>query len=218
MLLAPDENTKVARLFSFLMLGEQVAHDCARAQTKIVTDSAMRRFLRAQVRQEAFHTKVFECGVLWLVPRGIRRCPALAPMNAYRRRLEETLGDGNFAETLLAQQVLLEGLGDVVFNRINQGMTDRGLGFTRLRRIILRQEHTHHTFGVRCLEKLIAMDDTLVERLRAAFPEYLILIEAMLDTLQGLFEFFDEEPGHYMSELQGELPDWLGQAQGPKTY
>lgn len=54
-----------------------------------------------------------------------------------------------------AQQIILEGLGVVVFNRIGNGMTERGVGFTRLRQMLTRQAHAHHTFGLRTLNQAI---------------------------------------------------------------
>jgi len=60
LLVLPDQSRQIARLFSFLMLGERLAHDCAAQQEAITSDASARRFLSAQTRQEGFHAQVFQ--------------------------------------------------------------------------------------------------------------------------------------------------------------
>ena len=209
MLLAADDRKQVARLFCFLALGEQLSRDCARGQAKLTSDRAMRRFLLMQVRQEAFHKRLFEGAILYLAPRGIHRPPSLSPLARYRQMIERALHEGNLAETLLAQQVLLEGLGEVLLDRIDQGMTDRGMGLARLRRLVLAQEHTHHAFGLRRIERFIDTQNHSRDRLRRRTQEYLYLIEEIFTELMEFFEFFDEDPQAYMSDLRNGLPESL---------
>ena len=209
MLVAPDQALQIARLLSFLMQGERLAHDCARTQANLATDPGMRHFFLAQARQEGLHAKVFQQGILWLTPKGARQPSVLGPMNHYRELLEKALRRAEFAETLLAQQVILERLGEVILDRVNYGMTQRGLGFKRLRRMLLNQEHAHHVFGLRCLERLVAADMTLQQRLRERGAQYLHLADVMFEQTQDLFAFFDEDPAVYAADTRKNLPQWL---------
>ena len=209
MLLAADYRKQSARLFSFLALGEQLSRDCARKQAKLTNDKAMRRFLLRQARQEAFHKRLFEGAVLYLAHRGIRRPPSLLPLTRYRQLIERALHEGDLAETLLAQQVLMEGLGEVLLGRIDQGIADREMGLERLRRLILAQEHAHHAFGLRRIERYIVPQNPTHIRLEQRTQEYLGLIEQIFTELSEFFEFFDEDPQAYMSSVCADLPESL---------
>ncbi|WP_447977472.1 hypothetical protein [Candidatus Nitrospira bockiana] len=59
MVIRPDERVPIARLLTFLMQGELLARDCARAQADLAADVRQRRFLLSQARQEAAHALVF---------------------------------------------------------------------------------------------------------------------------------------------------------------
>lgn len=203
------QRAQIARLFSFLVIAERLAHDCALAQAGIAPDASMRRFLLAQARQEAFHAQVFQGAVRCLAPRGISSGPSLLPMTRYRALLEDAIRRRDIPETLLAQQVILEGLGDVVLDRIDAGMTDRGMGFARLRRTLLNQEHAHHIFGLRRLERLINTGRASAATLRERGKEYLALTDEILAVQGDLFEIFDEDPTAYASAVRAHLPIWL---------
>ena len=205
----PTQRVEIARLFGFLVIAERLAHDCALAQAAIAPDSSMRRFLLAQARQEAFHARIFQGAVSCLAPRGISSGPSLLPMTRYRALLEDAIRRRDIPETLLAQQVILEGLGDVVLDRINAGMTERGMGFARLRRTLLNQEHAHHIFGLRQLEQLINTGRASAATLRDRGKEYLALTDAILAVQGDLFESFDEDPIAYASAVRRHLPSWL---------
>ncbi len=203
------QHAQIARLFGFLLVAERLAHDCALAQAAIAPDSGTRRFLLAQARQEAFHARVFQGAIACLAPGGISNGPSLSPMTRYRALLEDAIRRRDFPETLLAQQVILEGLGDVVLDRISAGMTQRGIGFTRLRRTLMNQEHAHHVFGLRRLAQLIATGGASAVTLRERGKEYLALSEAILAALGDLFETFDEDPTAYVSAARHHFPSWL---------
>ena len=203
------QHTQIARLFSFLVIAERLAHDCALAQAAIAPNAGMRRFLLAQARQEAFHARVFQGAISWLAPRGISSAPSFLPMTRYRALLEDAIRRRDFPETLLAQQVILEGLGDVVLDRISAGMTERGMGFARLRRTLLNQEHAHHIFGLRRLEQLIDTGRASAASLRERGKEYLALTDTILSVHGDLFEAFDEDPIAYASAVRRHMPSWL---------
>lgn len=204
-----DQRLHIARLFSFLVLAERVAHHCALGQASVVEHVATRRFLLAQSRQEAFHACVFQSAMHWLAPRGITNEAAARPIARYQALLRDAIRRRDFVETVLAQQVILEGLGEVVLSSISAGIAQRGLGFARLRRTLLTQEHAHHTFGLRQLHQLTAADGTLVVALRERGLEYLALTDDILAVLADLFEVFDEDPAAYASAARRRLPNWI---------
>src|SRR5712691_9711517 len=187
MLVRPDEREPLARLLQFLEHGERLAHDCARAQAALAPDPSMRRFLAGQARQEALHAAVFQGAIAWLAPRHLSACPLLPALERYRALIEDAIRRGRFLETVLAEQVILEGLGEAILGRIEAGLVKRKAGFSRLRRILLHQEEAHHGFGLRVLERAIADGETSPEGLRLLGENYLALLDAMVVALSGLF-------------------------------
>ncbi|MEW6542231.1 MAG: hypothetical protein AB1411_01325, partial [Nitrospirota bacterium] len=186
MLVRPDERAPIARLLRFLEQGERLAHDCASAQAALAPEPRMARFLLSQARQEAFHAVAFQGAIAWLAPRHLGACPLLPPLGRYRTLLDEAIRRNDFVETVLAEQIILEGLGEAILKRIEAGLAKRGAPFGRLRRILIHQEEAHHAFGRRCLERAIEAGRTSPDRLRPPGLEYLALTEAMVGTLSGL--------------------------------
>jgi hypothetical protein len=210
--LHPGETTKVARLFGFLLLGEQLAGDMAARQAALAPAPKLGRFLQTQAHQEAFHAVVFQGVIHWLAPRGLRMPPRHPSMERYRGLMESALARGDLAESLLALQVLLEAMGDVVLEAIDTGSERRGLGFRRLRRVLRQQEQTHHAFGVHQLVNLVSADATQRARLQGQAQNYLEVIDAMFVELEELFLDFDENPSDYRRAFQRRLPVWLAPA------
>lgn len=211
MVVMPNERVPIARLLTFLEHGEQLAHDCAKGQAVLAPDRGTRRFLESQARQEGAHALVFQGAIAWLAPRHLGGCPVLPPLERYRSLLEEALAGGRFAETLMAEQIILEGLGEAILQRIEFGLAKREAPFGRLRRILLHQEEAHHAFGRRALERMIASGMASREELRVRAQEYLALMGGMVTTLANLFELIDEDPALYAGNATSYLPDWLRQ-------
>ncbi len=209
MLVRPDERVPLARLLQFLEHGERLAHDCARAQATLASDANMRRFLFGQARQESFHATVFHGAVVWLAPRHLGACPVLPPLERYRALIEEAIRERRFAETLLAEQIILEGLGEAILKRLEAGLVKRQAGFGHLRRILLHQEETHHAFGSRTLERAIEAGQASPEVLRVRAPEYLAVADEMVLALGDLFVSIDEDADAYIKDARSSLPDWL---------
>lgn len=209
--LLPTEHRQIARLFDFLLQGEQLAFDCASAQATLFDDRASQKFLRNQARQEKFHYHVFKSGIGILAPKGISGTPGKLEMQSYRRLLEAALRRGDRAETLLGMQVLLEGLGDVALKHISAGFETRHLQFLcrRVRHLVAGQEDAHHSFGLRRLDALMQQPE-LAEAMRQRSQDYLELLDRLLDSVAELFDFFGEEPQCYKREFQQSLPEWLG--------
>jgi hypothetical protein len=209
MVVLPDERVPIARLLKFLEHGEQLAHDCARAQAALAPDPRMRKFLLTQARQEAYHALVFQGAIAWLAPRHLGGCPLLLPLERYRGLLEDAIRHGRFGETLMAEQIILEGLGEAILSRIEFGLAKRQAPFGRLRRILLYQEEAHHAFGHRALDRAVTEGAASYENLRPRAEEYLALTHEMVTTLTDLFEDIDEDPALYAANAKSFLPGWL---------
>lgn len=209
MLVTPSERVPIARLLTFLEHGERLAHDCARAQASLAPDRRMGRFLTAQARQEAMHALVFQGAIAWLAPRHLGDTPFLPALEQYRQLLEGALRRRDFLETLLAEQIILEGLGEAILNRIEEGLVKRNVPFRRLRHILLHQEEAHHGFGRRVIARAIVAQEVDPARLRRRAQKYLALTDQMVLTLSDLFESIAEDPAVWASDVRSYLPDWL---------
>lgn len=209
MIVLPDERVPIARLLRFLEQGERLAHDCARRQARLAPEPALSRFLKGQARQEAAHAVIFQGAIAWLAPRHLGPCPFLAPLERYRTLIEQALGRGDFAETILAEQIILEGLGEAILQRIEAGLVKRRAPFIRLRRLFLLQEEAHHATGCRFLERQVATGQASADALRLQAQAYLELAQAMVMTLADLFTSIDEDPSAWASDIDQYLPAWL---------
>jgi hypothetical protein len=209
-----DERVPIVRLLQFLEQGERLARDCAKAQAALAGDERASRFLLGQSRQEAFHAVVFQGAIRWLMPRHVGGSPLLPPLERYRRLLEAALAEKNFAETLLAEQIVLEGLGEAILKRIERGLEKRGAACGPIRRLLIHQEEAHHAFGRRMLERAIDDGRASAERLRAVAPQYVELVDAMLVGVADLFDTIREDPRAWAADAKGYLPLWL---QGGET-
>ena len=209
MLVHHDEKLPIARLLTFLEHGERLAHTCAKAQAALALDPGHRQFLLSQARQEAIHAMVFQGAIAWLAPRYLGESPVLPALEDYRRLLLDALARKDLMETILAEQVILEGLGEAILTRIEGGLVKRAAPYGRLRRILLYQEAAHHGFGRRMLERAMVEGRTDVEILRHHAQDYLVLTERMVLALSELFESIDEDPTAWADDIRKFLPPWL---------
>ena len=209
MLVRPDEKVPIARLLAFLEHGERMANECAKAQAALAPDFGSRRFLLSQARQEATHQIVFQGAIAWLAPRHLGDAPFLPALEEYRTILSDALARKDLLETFLAEQVILEGLGEAILTRIEEGLAKRAAPFGRLRRVLLQQEETHHGFGRRMLERAMAEGRTDAEALRRRAQDYLALTDQMVLTLSDLFESIAEDPTAWANDVRKFLPSWL---------
>ncbi|MBX9660975.1 MAG: hypothetical protein K2X00_20655 [Nitrospiraceae bacterium] len=212
MLVAPDEKVPIARLLTFLEHGERMAHDCAQAQAVLAPDAPSRRFLVSQARQEAAHAFVFQGAIAWLAPKHLGDAPFLPALEAYREKLDDALARQDLFETFLAEQVILEGLGEAILTRIEEGLVKRAAPFGRLRRILLQQEEAHHGFGRRMLERAMGDGRIGAVTLSRRAQDYLALTDQMVLTLSDLFETIDEDPAVWAQDVRKFLPSWLAEA------
>jgi len=208
MLVRPDEKVPIARLLTFLEHGERMAYDCAKAQAALAQDAGARRFLASQSRQEAMHAVVFQGSIAWLAPKHLGDAAFLPALEEYRTILDDALVRRDLIETYLAEQVVLEGLGEAILTRIEQGLAKRAAPFGQFRRILLHQEEAHHGFGRRQLERAIVRGETDMQDLRRRAQRYLALTDAMVFTLCDLFESIDEDVSAWAHDVRTFLPDW----------
>ncbi|MDX2251095.1 MAG: hypothetical protein NW202_02310 [Nitrospira sp.] len=209
MLVHPDEKVPIARLLTFLEHGERMAHDCAKAQAGLAEDLGTRRFLLSQAKQEAIHARVFQGAIAWLAPKHLRDASFLPALEEYRRILDVALARRDLMETVLAEQVVLEGLGEAILTHIERGLAKRAAPFGQIRRILLRQEEAHHGFGRRWLERAIARGETDAPALQRQAQKYLALSDAMILELSDLFLTIDEDPTVWAADVRTFLPEWL---------
>ncbi len=206
MLLASEERRQIARLFNFLLQGEQLAFDCATRQAQLFQQTAASRFLLSQARQEATHVRIFKAGIGILAPRGVGEPLGKVAMARYRSLLGSALDKGEQAESLLGMQIILEGLGDIALHRISAGIPARGLAFHRVRQLLVVQEDAHHRFGLRQFQNLMALQPDEADTIYRRAEDYLALAEELVCSIRPLFEYFDEDPRDYISELQRSIP------------
>ncbi len=209
MLVYPDEQVPVARLLTFLEHGECMARDCAKAQATIAPERGMQKFLQSQARQETMHALVFQSAIAWLAPRHLGDAPFLPALEEYRNKLNDALARQDLLETFLAEQVILEGLGEAILTRIEEGLVKRHAPFGRLRRMLLHQEAAHHGFGRRMLEQAMVEGQTDAATLRRRAQDYLALTDQMVLTLSDLFESIAEDPTAWAHDVRRFLPEWL---------
>ena len=209
MLLPIDERRQIARLFNFLLMGEQIAQDCASRQSRLFKDPLAQRFLQAQARQEGLHAKIFKAGIGILSPRGVGEPLARKQMEQYRTMLDKALLRGDALESLLGMQVIFEGLGEVALTRISAGFASRNLAFERVRKLVVGQEDAHHSFGLRQFQQLSSTTNNKLPGLRQQGQLYLEILDDTLRTLEPLFDYFDENPQDYLAELKQVLPPEL---------
>ena len=209
MLIGPGEHVPIARLLNFLAQGEHLAHDVAHTQAALTPDLHARRFLLNQARQEAVHAVVFQGASAWLVPRHLGASPSLKALDQYQACVCDALRRKDLFESILAEQIILEGLGEALLTRIEAGLVKRHAGFRRLRQILLHQEEAHYAFGRRLLDRAITAGETDPDRLRPRGHEYLALSEAMVMMVCDLFDSIDEDAAAWWTDAQRYVPEWL---------
>ncbi len=209
MLIKPGEHAHLAQLLSFMELGEQLAHDCAQTQCALAPERGMQTFLAGQARQEGYHAIAFQGAIRWLTPKTHQPSPVSDHMNQYRKLLEAAIARQDFVETLLAEQIILEGLGEAILKKLEAGLVKRGAPFCRLRRMLIHQEKAHHQFGLRVLSKMIEREEESYDSLRQRTQKYLPLGKTLLFSIQDAFYSLDEDPQDYWDEFHLNLPAWL---------
>lgn len=191
----------LASLFSLLAEGEALAARAANAQAEFCSELRQQRFFRAQAQQERLHHKVFGGAAVFF---GGAQSPNRA-LAAYARKVEHALQNQALLESVIAVQVVMEGLGEVMLQRLDSGIAKRGLGFIRLRRLILEQEKSHHRFG----ESLVTEWQEQATQMRCISSPYLNLVDEMIDEAHLITDFLHLDPAILRTEVRATLPQVL---------
>ena len=192
------------------MQGEQLAHQCAKQQARIFNDPVAVKFFDNQAKQERFHARVFKTGIGIIKPTGINDHLGKKAFDDYGRTLLAAVERGDKLESLLGMQIVMEGLAEVSLQHISDGFPSRGVGFNRIRHLIVGQEEAHHQFGVKQLQTYLPEADQ--NKLVSTYKLYLELAEALLYSVRDLFHYFDEDADLYYAELLDTVPSALSEA------
>ncbi len=203
----PETRRQMTRLFTALEFGEQLAHDCARQQARWIGNPQAQRFLNTQALQEASHAAFYRRAAEWLTPKHHYQAPET--LQRYGRRLQHALDHNDLCESLTGSQLVLEGFGEQIISRLNRGMDNHGIGFKHLRRVLLRQEHSHYAFGLRMLQQQTVSEPAISGLIQALAADYLQQVHGIIDEMSDVFVSLDEDPGEYCNDLLRNLPDWI---------
>lgn len=206
-MVTPAQRNQTARLFTVLARGEAMAHDCARRQAELVDDRRSRRFLQVQALQERAHRMLFDNAADWLAPQQKRVLPPA--MIEFEQRLQQALARGDLTESLVASQVVLEGLGEQILSRLNRGLDNQGICFTRQRRLLLHQEQSHFAFGQRLLQQRLQAGQARRGQVQELAGSYLLLVRDIVAEMAEVFDVLDEDACEYTEGLIAALPSWL---------
>ena len=205
--IAPDEKIQIARFLNFLLSGEKTAHRCAKKQARLCADTQLQHFLKNQARQERFHALTFQSAVLWLAPKGVS-CPASGHMLQYESLLSDAIENHDLPASIFGLQVILEGMGDIILERLNHGINQRGIGYQKIRKAIIAQEDTHHKTGLSYLENNFE-DTTMSLQYRHLINDYLFLIDEIFFSLRGLLDYFESDISEYINSFNQNIPYWV---------
>ena len=200
------DKLQIARLFQFIARGEQIASSCAVQQSKLATQLPMQRFFATQAKQERQHAFLFQHGAEWLTPKVSCRPQTIKGFDAFENKLATALQQNRLTESIIAQQIILEGLGEITLEKISISMESKSLGLRRIRETILVQERARHQFGHRQVRTLIQSPNINLPMLRRHCHEYLQIIQELLYELQSLFEYFHQDVSAYYQFVLSELP------------
>lgn len=207
------EQRALYRLVVIMAYGEQIALDGARAQARACTNPDARRTLRRQARHERFHLLVFNAAAATLRhlagPHPATTIPAA--LQRWHRTIMRTADNGRLAESLLVQQVFLEGLGHVLLRGIDQACEPSGPRLTRLRQTIIRQEAEHHTQGIALLTQELqqAARRTAASYWSDRVSQLRADTGAILHNLQPQLRTLDVDKTDYAADLDRALIDVL---------
>lgn len=189
-----------------LACGERVAQRAAARQATLAPSPRMARFLRNQARQERTHALVFDgfARALGAAPLALRACP----YRAYVTRVDAAAARGDFLDTVVGTQIVLESLGEVLLARLDRGIARRGDALPRLRRRILAQEATHHAFGEQIVAQALADHPQRARAARVALDDYRHLAMALIDAGAPALCWFGVTGADLHAEFDTRLRPW----------
>ena len=88
-------------------------------------------------------------------------------------------------------------------------MDHQRIGFARQRNLILRQERSHHAFGLHAVRRHVEQGLTTPEHVRSLAADFLDLSQRMAQDMASVFVALDEDADAYFRALTQKLPSWL---------
>lgn len=201
----------MAHLLYMVAYGEDLAAYCAHWQSTVVHDRRSQRFFAAQYHQERFHRRFFQRVATRLAPAYTPPGASFCHLETYRERLYSAIRHERWFEVLVGQQLVLEGIGEIALRHMDDRIFRDQDRFQHLRKLILRQEHAHHAYGLRQIDDAIAAQAIDTVTLRDLAQPYLDLAECMLNDASGLLTHLNIDASCLQQELWSDLPDWLRQ-------
>lgn len=199
-----DEHRHALGLFlRHLARGERIAQRIAGRQVALAPDARAARFFRSQARQERLHARVFDTAAGWLhaAPYDV---PS-DPYDAYEQRLQRQAERGDYAETVVGTQIVLEALGEVLLARLECGLARSGAGFRILRRMMLAQEATHHAFGRAAIASMLEAGTLAAPVIDAHVGTYRCLAQPMIAAAAPVLRHFALTADDISNDLDARL-------------
>ena len=200
-----EDRIFACQLLGFLARSEQIAANCAQQQSKLAVDKKMRAFFSTQARQERQHAFVFNRSLQWLSEKNFQQIN-YSGLYAFEKKLANAFDRNDLAESIVAQQLLFEGLGEITLHKVSAGIEDRGFGFQRLRKIILNQERAHHHFGEKHINAVINAPEFDVQLIAKQCKEYLEILYLVLTEMESVLEFYNQSVQGFYMQLINDLP------------
>lgn len=204
--MAPAHRRALGVFLRHLAQGERVAQRAATRQATLAPTARLSRFLRSQARQEQSHALIFDgfACALGAAPLDLRHCP----YRAYADRLDAAVDRGDFLDSVIGTQVVLEALGELLLARLDRGIGRHGNHLRRLRRRILAQEATHHAFGTAILAAARAAGHATDDVTRISVGHYATLAARLIEAGAPALEHFGVSEGELRAELERSLASW----------
>ena len=201
-----EEKEYASQLLYFLMCSEQIAARCASRQVVLAPNEKMRKFFTTQASQERQHTFIFDKASRWIRPRGYKQ-KTYAGLLKFESKLSNALDRKDLAESIVAQQLLFEALGEITLEKVSSGIEDRGFGFKRIRKTILNQERTHHKFGQKHVARILNAPQFDAQIVGRQCKEYLEIIDSILTEMEPVLLFYNQSVDIFYQQLIKELPE-----------
>ncbi len=197
-------------LLSVMTYGEEIARRGAYLQAKMATAPTARKFLLQQARHEKFHALVFGRAAEMVKPDGHQDLAPIPPvLKAWSKQIETSIARGDLAESLLIQQIFLEGLAHIVMYKADAELAGHGYvdsqQFLKLQRYILQQEAEHHAFGVQQLRRVLTNDAVTQRRLRQVSASLLNQTGELIDSLSETCGALDVTDLDYAKAMQSKF-------------
>ena len=200
-----EDKIYASELFHFLSRGEEIAAQCASYQAQITNDNRIAKFFKTQARQEKQHAFIFNQATQYFKPKKTNNLTHNA-LAKFEQKLSSALSDKKLQESIIAQQFLFEGLGEITLKKVSQGIEDRGFNFSLIRRTILKQERAHHHFGEKYIDNLLNKPDLKLKPIVTECRDYMEILREVLQEMSSVLHFYHQNSNDFYTLLINDLP------------